>query len=192
MNPSSKPNKSSTIQAAEAAQTDPARQAASKAKPGKTAKAAKASKAAKSTRASEATRAAKQPAPTKSKAKTADKKPKLVHDSYSLPKDENAALGALKRRVVALGLPVKKNNLLRAGLLTLGTLGDAALLEALRALPEPTRTASTAAPQPAKTKAVKTKAPKPVKADNTDKVGKTKKAAKLAASKPQADATQAP
>jgi hypothetical protein len=188
MNPSSKSNKTS----ATPAQTDPAGQAAPKtkaSKSAKTVKTTKAGKAAKSPKRSGTTRVAKKPDLKKTKAQAADKKPKLVHDSYSLPKDENAALGALKRRVVALGLPVKKNNLLRAGLLTLGTLGDAALLDALRALPEPARTASAVATSPAKTKPVKAKAPKPVKAD---KAGKAKKAAKPKAPKTQADVTQAP
>jgi uncharacterized membrane protein len=63
------------------------------------------------------------------------KAPKPVHDSYTLPKDEYAALTALKTRSTALGQKVKKNELLRAGLLALGKLGDAALLDALRALP---------------------------------------------------------
>jgi hypothetical protein len=183
MNPSSKSNKTS---ATPAAQTDTASQSAPKAKAGK---------AVKSPKSSETARVAKKPDMKKTKAQAADKKPKLVHDSYSLPKDENAALGALKRRVVALGLPVKKNNLLRAGLLTLGTLGDAALLDTLRALPEPARTASAVATSPAKTaktQAVKTKAPKPVKADKAGKANKAAKPAKPMAPKTQADATQAP
>lgn len=168
MNPSSKPSKKP------ATPTEATAKAVKK-----TATATKADKknALKSSPAPETVRASKAVTPKLPKAKTADKKPKLVHDSYSLPKEEDAALGALKRRATALGLKVKKNSLLRAGLLTLGKLGDGALLDALRALEEPTRT-------------VKTKDKQAAKAAKASK--KPGKAAQPATATAEAAATQAP
>ncbi|MCZ8251560.1 MAG: hypothetical protein O9318_03725 [Hylemonella sp.] len=63
------------------------------------------------------------------------KKPKLVRDSYTLPKDEYAALTALKQRSIQLARPAKKSELLRAGIRALSTLSDKALLAALQAVP---------------------------------------------------------
>ena len=63
------------------------------------------------------------------------KKPKLVRDSYTIPKAEYQAMEALKQRVTALGQPPKKSELLRAGIMALSGLPDAALLAALAAVP---------------------------------------------------------
>ncbi len=63
------------------------------------------------------------------------KKPKLVRDSFTIPKDEYAALAGLKQRCAALDHPVKKSELLRAGIQALAVLGDKALLAALKAVP---------------------------------------------------------
>lgn len=63
------------------------------------------------------------------------KKPKLVRDSFTIPKDEYAALAALKQRCAGLDHPVKKSELLRAGIQALAALGDKALLAALKAVP---------------------------------------------------------
>lgn len=63
------------------------------------------------------------------------KKPKLVRDSYTLPKDEYAALTALKQRSIQLARPAKKSELLRAGIQVLTGLSDKALLAALKAVP---------------------------------------------------------
>ena len=63
------------------------------------------------------------------------KKPKLVRDSFTFPKDEYAAIDALKLRAVQLAQPAKKSELLRAGLKLLTTLDDKALLSALQAIP---------------------------------------------------------
>ncbi len=63
------------------------------------------------------------------------KKPKLVRDSFTIPKDEYAVIEALKQRASALAQPVKKSELLRAGLKVLATLSDSALRTALQAVP---------------------------------------------------------
>lgn len=63
------------------------------------------------------------------------KKPKLVRDSYTIPKNEYQDLASLKERLVALGRPVKKSELLRAGIHLLRGLADAVLLQALAQVP---------------------------------------------------------
>jgi hypothetical protein len=69
------------------------------------------------------------------KASKPQKKPKLVRDSYTMPKDEHAVLGELKQRGAKLGQAIKKSELLRAGLKALAAMGDKALLAALKAVP---------------------------------------------------------
>lgn len=71
--------------------------------------------------------------PTKVEAKP--KKPKLVRDSFTIPKDEYAGIDTLKERSVALGRPAKKSELLRAGLMALLALSPNALHAALEAVP---------------------------------------------------------
>jgi hypothetical protein len=63
------------------------------------------------------------------------KKPKLVRDSFTIPKAEYGAIEALKQRSVKLGLSPKKSELLRAGLMLLDSLDDAGLSKALAAVP---------------------------------------------------------
>ncbi len=63
------------------------------------------------------------------------KKPKLVRDSFTIPKAEFAAIETLKTRAIALGTSVKKSELLRAGLMALQGLNDAAFKAALLAVP---------------------------------------------------------
>lgn len=62
-------------------------------------------------------------------------KPKLVRDSFTMPKAEYAAIDVLKQRAAKLARPAKKSELLRAGIKALSALGDKALLEALGAVP---------------------------------------------------------
>jgi len=86
------------------------------------------------------------------------KKPKLVRDSFTIPKAEFAAIETLKTRAIALGTSVKKSELLRAGLMALQGLNDAAFKAALAAVPtlktgRPTGTEKK--PDVAKTPAVK-------------------------------------
>lgn len=63
------------------------------------------------------------------------KKPKLVRDSFTIPKPEYLVLDALKARANAIASPAKKGELLRAGIKALAALSDAALLAALKAVP---------------------------------------------------------
>ena len=93
--------------------------------------------------------------------KTSPKKPKLVRDSFTIPKNEYAAIDALKSRAIALGTSVKKSELLRAGLVALQGLSDAAYKMALSAVPtlKTGRPAGDGADKPAPAKPVKKKAP---------------------------------
>jgi hypothetical protein len=67
--------------------------------------------------------------------KTKVKKPKLVRDSFTIPKPEYLVLDALKARANHLASPAKKGELLRAGIKALAAMSDAALLVALKAVP---------------------------------------------------------
>lgn len=71
------------------------------------------------------------------KAPKADKprKPKLVRDSFTIPKAEYEVIDALKQRVAKAGSPAKKSELLRAGIKALAAMDDAALLAAVKAVP---------------------------------------------------------
>lgn len=75
--------------------------------------------------------------PAKAEKGKADKpkKPKLVRDSFTIPKAEYAVIETLKLRAAKLGRPVKKSELLRAGVQTLAAMGDAAFLAAVGAVP---------------------------------------------------------
>lgn len=75
-------------------------------------------------------------APKPAKAKEAKpRKPKLVRDSFSMPKAEYAVLQALKDRAAKAGRPAKKSELLRAGIQVLAGMQDAAFLGAMGAVP---------------------------------------------------------
>ena len=63
------------------------------------------------------------------------KKPKLVRDSFTIPKAEYLVLDTLKERALKLSREVKKSELLRAGIKALAALSDTALLAALSAVP---------------------------------------------------------
>lgn len=77
------------------------------------------------------------------------KKPKLVRDSFTIPKAEYAAIDLLKGHAMALGLATKKSELLRAGLKVLAGMGDDALRAALVSVP--TLKTGRPATEPAKT-----------------------------------------
>ncbi len=62
-------------------------------------------------------------------------KPKLVRDSFTIPKNEYALLWALKERAARLARPAKKSELLRAGIALLGAANDSAFLAAVAAVP---------------------------------------------------------
>ena len=63
------------------------------------------------------------------------KKPKLVRDSFTIPKNEYEAIASLKERALKQGLSIKKSELLRAGLMTLAFMPDAAFANALADVP---------------------------------------------------------
>lgn len=63
------------------------------------------------------------------------KKPKLVRDSFTIPKPEYAVLDDLKDRAARLGRPVKKSEVLRAGVKALAAMADAAFVASLDAVP---------------------------------------------------------
>lgn len=67
--------------------------------------------------------------------KTASKKPKLVRDSFTIPKAEFAVIEDLKTRAIVFGSVVKKSELLRAGLKQLQGLNDSDFQAALAAVP---------------------------------------------------------
>ena len=70
-------------------------------------------------------------APTAPAAEESVRKPKLVRDSFTMPKGEYQRIDALKARGATLGRPVKKSELLRAGIKLLDALPDAELMQAL-------------------------------------------------------------
>jgi hypothetical protein len=71
------------------------------------------------------------------KADKADKarKPKLVRDSFTIPKSEYTVLEELKARAARLGRPSKKSEVLRAGVMALAAMGDAAFLASVTGVP---------------------------------------------------------
>lgn len=102
-----------------------------------------------------ASRPPKSRAKSSSKAndKAVSKKPKLVRDSFSIPKNEFTAIDALKVRAIALGTSVKKSELLRAGLMALQAMSDAGFKAAVAAVPT-LKTGRPAAELPAAAKPV--------------------------------------
>ncbi|HUP07575.1 MAG TPA: hypothetical protein VMU47_10515 [Caldimonas sp.] len=80
---------------------------------------------------------APRPAPAADGASTAERggKPRLVRDSFTIPKDEYAVLEGLKLRAANLRRPTKKSELLRAGIASLSGLADEAFLRALERIP---------------------------------------------------------
>jgi hypothetical protein len=63
------------------------------------------------------------------------KKPKLVRDSFTIPKPEYVVLDELKQRGARLARPVKKSELIRAGIKALAAMTDSAFLAAVSAVP---------------------------------------------------------
>lgn len=68
--------------------------------------------------------------PVKAK-KQATKKVKLIRDSFSIPENDYVLFTTLKQRALAAGVDVKKSEVLRAALMTLAKLDDAALVAAI-------------------------------------------------------------
>lgn len=63
------------------------------------------------------------------------KKPKLVRDSFTIPKDEYVVIDSLKTRAIQLGQAVKKSELLRAGIKALAAMSDIQFKAALSNVP---------------------------------------------------------
>lgn len=103
-------------------------------------------------------------------------KPKLVRDSFTMPKDDYALIDSLKAKAVDAKRPAKKSELLRAGLRALDALNAAELKRVLDAL-APVKTGRPKA-EPAVEAAVAPVAPAP--------------APKVAARKPVKAAAKAP
>jgi hypothetical protein len=89
--------------------------------------------------ASAAAPAAASPAPAASAQAPAKvdkvKKPKLVRDSFTIPKDEYVVIDALKTRAGKLGQAIKKSELLRAGIKALAAMSDIQYKAALSNVP---------------------------------------------------------
>ncbi len=94
-----------------------------------------ASTAAKSVAAKKARLAAKSVPKPKTAKPAKPKKPKLVRDSFTIPKPEYLVLDELKARANKLASPAKKSELLRAGIKALAAMPDAAFQAALKAVP---------------------------------------------------------
>ena len=62
-------------------------------------------------------------------------KPKLVRDSFTMPKDEYQVIDALKHRALGLQKQVRKSELLRAGIQALAAMNDRAFLKAITDVP---------------------------------------------------------
>ncbi len=69
------------------------------------------------------------------KDKVKPRKAKMVRDSFTMPKDEYAQLTILKSRLLALGQPTKKSELLRAGVKLLAAMTDNTLKTTLAGVP---------------------------------------------------------
>jgi hypothetical protein len=63
------------------------------------------------------------------------KKPKLIRDSFTFPKDEYEQLASLKERVLKMGVASKKTEILRAAIQNLSLLSDEQLLVAINKVP---------------------------------------------------------
>ena len=63
------------------------------------------------------------------------RKPKLVRDSFTIPKSEFTVLQELKQRAGRAGTAAKKSEILRAGIKALAAMNDAAFAAALGAVP---------------------------------------------------------
>jgi hypothetical protein len=68
-------------------------------------------------------------------AKEKTPKLKMERDSFTMPKAEYAQLYVLKERLIKLGQPSKKSELLRAGIMQLTAMTDAALKAAMAKVP---------------------------------------------------------
>ncbi|HSI25197.1 MAG TPA: hypothetical protein VK952_06200 [Methylotenera sp.] len=72
---------------------------------------------------------------TEKVAKEKTPKLKMERDSFTMPKIEYAQLYVLKERLIKLGQPAKKSELLRAGIMQLTAMTEAALKAAMSKVP---------------------------------------------------------
>ena len=100
-----------------------------------TPKTVKTANVAKSAKTSKVAAAAKLPKPAKVAKVAKVRKAKLVRDSFTIPKPEFLVLEQLKQRAGKLGAPIKKSELLRAGIKALAAMDSADYLAALAAVP---------------------------------------------------------
>lgn len=122
--------------------------------------------------------------------KTERKKPKLVRDSFTIPKNEYLAIDTLKTRAIALGSSVKKSELLRAGLLALQSMTDPQFKLAIAAVPQ-LKTGRPAADPGAKAAAPVASAAKAVAAPVKPKAVATRVVGKVASKTAPAPARKA-
>jgi hypothetical protein len=74
--------------------------------------------------------------PAKKAAKKAkSEKVKMERDSFTMPKDEYAQITLMKARLVSMGQPAKKSELLRAGIKLLAAMSDNTLKTTLAKIP---------------------------------------------------------
>lgn len=78
---------------------------------------------------------ATKPAPKAADPVEKKKKPKMVRDSFTIPKAEYAVLADLKERAVALKISAKKTELVRAGIKALAGMSDTAFAAAVKGVP---------------------------------------------------------
>jgi len=76
--------------------------------------------------------AAKKAMPKQIDKKDKQKKVKMVRDSFSMTEGDYANLVELKKKCIAAGIPVKKSELLRVGLMGLMKLSNVSLLTAVK------------------------------------------------------------
>ena len=63
------------------------------------------------------------------------KKSKMVRDSFTMPKDEITVIDDLKLRALKLAHPIKKSELIRAGIKALALMSDSTFVAAMKAVP---------------------------------------------------------
>lgn len=133
--PAAKAAPAKTAPAKPAVKTAPAKAKAAPAKPAtKTTPAKVKSAPVKAAPAAKTAKPAAKPVAKTAKAEK-PKKPKLVRDSFTIPKDEYDVIQLLKKRGEAAGHPIKKSELLRAGIKLLAAQIDAAFKAALQSVP---------------------------------------------------------
>ena len=122
--------------AAKKAVSTPAKKVAlKKAAPRKSAAPVPVKKAVASKKSSPLQQAVKPAKPLKPAKVAKVKKPKMVRDSFTMPKDEYAVIDSLKLRGGKLGQAVKKSELLRAGIKALAAMSDIQFKAALSNVP---------------------------------------------------------